>query len=161
LSFWLVRETFFYASVEGESMAPTLEQGEHILGSGSRLFYTEAERGDVVVFRAWDSDSQSIKRVIGLPGEEINLRDGAVFIDGVEINEPYVSQPAEDDMGPIQVFEEEYFVLSDNREESGDSREYGPLPKNLILGRALWVYAPTSHRRSVGHYPLRLPTPAE
>ncbi len=115
------------------------------------------ERGDVVVFRFPPNPRRDfIKRVIGLPGETVAIRDRVVSIDGRELAEPYVfhsddrvwpddpSVPEErrrrDQLAPLRVPEGSYFVMGDNRDDSSDSREWGPVPAGHLVGRALLVY---------------------
>ncbi|MEK7807384.1 MAG: signal peptidase I [Chloroflexota bacterium] len=128
--------------VEGESMAPALAGGQSVLASRPRLTWDRLRRGDVVVLRhpVWD-DQIDIKRIIGLPGEEVRLKDGRVYLDGALLNEAYLDGP------PSQRKEydrewwtgsDEYFVMGDNRGDSGDSRAFGPVHRQRILGR-VWL----------------------
>jgi signal peptidase I len=97
------------------------------------------QRGDVVVFHyPPDPTRDYIKRVIGLPGETVEIRAGQVWIDGRALVEPYVREPAQYTMSPRLIGPDEYFVLGDNRNNSSDSHVWGPVPRSLIVGKA-WI----------------------
>jgi len=125
--------------------APTVSSIEQAV-----LPVREVHRGDIVVFKYPEEPERDfIKRVIGLPGETLEIRRGQVHIDGAPIEEPYLSEDevvlhgAVDDQpefGPISVPEGHYFVLGDNRDNSQDSRYWGPLPANYVKGRAVVIY---------------------
>ena len=114
----------------------------------------DIRRGDIIVFKYPDEpDRDFIKRVIGLPGETLELRAKKVYIDGQPLDEPYVHflEPASDSQettsfdvreryGPVRVPEGQYFVMGDNRDNSQDSRYWGFLPRNYVKGRALMIY---------------------
>ncbi len=125
--------------VQGTSMSPELRDGERILVNKFVYRMDEIERGDVVVF--WypeDPELSFIKRVIGLPGESVELRAGEVYIDGVHLPEIYVSSDnADERSAPAQEIRPgHYFVLGDNRRGSNDSRSWGLVPKRYIYGKA-------------------------
>jgi signal peptidase I len=124
--------------VEGGSMEPTLHTSQRVLVSplAYRLL-GQLHRGDVVVFDAWGDEPDYIKRVIGVPGETVELRDGVVYVDGRVLVEPYVTARSSDSCGPVMLGEREYFVLGDNRPNSADSRTFGPLAADQIVGPAL------------------------
>ncbi len=140
--------------VEGSSMEPTLRDGERVLVDrvayiGSR----EPRRGDVVVFRAWprrmdpfDSEMADaedfIKRVIAIPGDVIEVRDGRVIVNGRTLDEKHSDQPTVGEVDPLVVAGGEYFVLGDNRNNSSDSRLFGTLSEDRIVGRAWARYWP-------------------
>lgn len=171
LVFLVVRASFQNFRVDGESMAPALQDDEFLVVN--RLVYSEVdmdglsqllpwidaeegetahlfhgpERGDIVVFHdPRDTDQDLIKRVIGLPGETIELREGRVFINDVELPEPYVAEPCDHscDRDRILIPANEYFVMGDNRNNSSDSREIGLIHEDLIVGKALVAYWPPS-----------------
>ncbi|MEO8082890.1 MAG: signal peptidase I [Ardenticatenales bacterium] len=130
--------------IEGTSMAPTLAPAEYILVS--KLAYRgfgDPARGDIIVFLDWNNQQDYIKRVIGLPGESVDVHDGAVWIDGARLDEPYLNGvPTGGGGGPRTLGEKEYYVLGDNRGNSSDSRIHGPLPRDHIVGRAWLTYWP-------------------
>ncbi|MCL1852690.1 MAG: signal peptidase I [Peptococcaceae bacterium] len=133
------------------SMLPTIQLKDHVMVD--RLFYRmgELERGDVIVFTApkhpelVDLAGQAmVKRLIGLPGETVEVRDGYVWIDGRALNEPYVISGGKTarEFAPVTVPEGYYFVMGDNREGSNDSRTWGFLDRKLVIGRVLFCYWP-------------------
>lgn len=145
-------------------MRDTLIIGDHILvnkfifAGPDLLFPARAiVRGDVIVFRSPEHpETKYVKRVVALPGETVELRGKAVFIDGRKLDEPYVvlqdprtypnmtelpePQRSRDHLGPLRVPADSYFVLGDNRDRSYDSRFWGAVPARLIAGRAFVVY---------------------
>lgn len=131
--------------VEGTSMEPRLHDQERIFVNKFVYQLGEIQRGDIVVF--WyprDPDKSFIKRVIGLPGEEIAIRNGIVYVDGVPLEEPYVPPQYFDhgSFGPVVVPENCYFVLGDHRNSSNDSRAWGCVPRENIFGKAVFRYWP-------------------
>lgn len=144
LIFLLIRVVIQNFRIEGYSMEPNLHQGQYlIVNKAVYRWLHEPRRGDIVVFeypRAPDRDF--IKRVIGLPGETVEVRDGSVYIDGVLLDEPYLSEPTPGNVAPRTMGPGEYFVLGDNRDNSSDSRSWGPLPRKNIIGKAWLSYWP-------------------
>ena len=129
--------------IEGRSMEPTLHSGQYLLVN--KLTYQlsgEPQRGDIIVFEAWGQDKDFIKRVIGLPGEEIEIRDGHVKINGDVLEEPYLDQSTSDSIGPLTIPQDQFYVMGDNRHNSSDSRAYEPLEADKIIGRAWLTYWP-------------------
>jgi signal peptidase I len=140
LIFLLIRVVMQNFRIEGYSMEPNLHQGQYLIVNKALYKWVHPpQRGDIVVFeypRAPDRDF--IKRVIGLPGETVEIRSGSVYIDGIPLDEPYLGQPTNGNLGPRTLADTEYFVLGDNRDNSSDSRSWGPLPQANIIGKA-WV----------------------
>jgi signal peptidase I len=135
--------------VEGTSMMPALEDQERVFINkyAYRFGISKVERGDTVVF--WypgDPSKSYIKRVIGLPGDTVELREGRVMVNGVAVEEPYVKPAYRDrsSMEPFEVPGRTYFVLGDHRNSSNDSRAWGPVPAEAIYGKAVFVYWPLS-----------------
>jgi len=133
--------------VEGTSMMPALVDQERIFINKFvyRFPFGEIHRGDMVVF--WfphDPTKSYIKRVIGMPGDRIEIDSGAVLVNGQRLDEWYVPADYRDDisMPPEMVPAEEYFVLGDHRKSSNDSRMWGTVPRRDIYGRAVFVYWP-------------------
>lgn len=131
-----------------ESMVPTLRTGDHFMAKALGRDGV-IQRGDVIVFQSPENERVDfIKRVIGLPGETIEIRDQVVFINGQPLDEPYARhtqtgmQPDRDTMAPRTLPADAYFVMGDNREESYDSRFIGPIKRTRIKYRALYVYFP-------------------
>lgn len=131
--------------VQGASMLPTFHDGERVLVDKLTYRLRAPARGEVVVFR-YPSDVRRkfIKRVIGVPGDVIEVRDWLVYVNGEPLHEEYILGPTYDEFGPIQVPEGSLFVLGDNRNHSEDSRHetVGLVPRNLLIGRALLTYWP-------------------
>ncbi|MCG9968477.1 signal peptidase I [Pelotomaculum terephthalicicum JT] len=135
--------------IPSESMLPTLKVGDHIIID--KLFYKlngagGINRGDIVVFNPPQSANLSekvlIKRVVGLPGETISVKSGSVYINGKQINEPYILEKSSMDFAPLEIPDNEIFVMGDNRNISYDSRFWGPLPLANIIGKAEFRYYP-------------------
>ena len=137
--------------VDGFSMNPTLQDGEYILVNRLAYKIGNPVRGDIVVFSfPMDPKQDLIKRVIGLPGESITVQDGKVMINGIPLEEPYIAAP------PIYndtwvVPEGQLFVLGDNRNESKDSHEWGFLPLENVVGRAILIYWPPPQWQVIDH----------
>lgn len=139
--------------VEGTSMAPLLSDQERIFINKFVYRFEPIERGDVVVF--WyplDRSKSFIKRVVGLPGEAIEIRSGHLCVDGKELQEPYVPASYLDDLSyPARVIpSSEYFVMGDHRDSSNDSRVFGPVPRQYIYGKAVFAYWPVDRFGSLG-----------
>src|ERR1700744_5407585 len=134
--------------VEGTSMAPLLSDQERIFINKFVYRFEPIERGDVVVF--WyplDRSKSFIKRVVGLPGEMVEIRKGIVYVNGGALSEPYVPPQYEDltDYPPTKVGDHSYFVMGDHRISSNDSRVFGTVPSHFIYGRAVFAYWPVDH----------------
>src|SRR5579859_5612660 len=146
----LVIIVFLYqpVKVEGTSMAPLLSDQERIFINKFVYRFDPIQRRDVVVF--WyplDRSKSFIKRVIALPGESVEIRQGIVYVNGRAIQEPYVPPQYEDpsDFVPIRVPKDSYFVMGDHRISSNDSRVFGPVSSEFIYGRAVFAYWPVDH----------------
>lgn len=136
--------------VEGTSMLPQLHDGERLLVN--KLVYYKIQsvswghltRGDIVVF--WypkEPDKSYVKRIIGLPGETVEVRNGRIYIDGNELNETYLDSEHNQSLpsfAPKKVEEHHYFVMGDNRDNSSDSRYWGLVPEKYIYGKAFFRY---------------------
>ena len=128
--------------VDGSSMLPTLENGEFVLVS--KLSYTSGEyqRGDIIVFHfPLNPDEELVKRIIGLPGDQVVVRDGLVYVNGQQLSEDYISH-APVYTGEWTVTEGHLFVLGDNRNNSNDSKDWGLLPQENVVGKAILIYWP-------------------
>lgn len=138
--------------IKGNSMEPNFHNNEYILTDKISYRFSEPKRGDVIIFKApKNPDIDYIKRIIALPGERVKIQNGLVYIDGKLLKEPYLKDTTNLFPGSfmregidITVPPEEYFAMGDNRSHSSDSREFGPIPARLIIGRALLRYWPIS-----------------
>jgi signal peptidase I len=131
--------------VEGTSMQPRLADQERIFVNRFVYQFADIARGDVVVFSYPRDPSKSfIKRVLGVPGDEIEIRDGAVVVNGERVEEPYIKPEYMDarSFPKVVVPEGEYFVLGDHRNSSNDSRNWGFVAERLIYGKAFFSYWP-------------------
>jgi signal peptidase I len=133
--------------VEGTSMMPTLVDRERIFINKFtyRLGLEKIERGDMVVFWAPEDPRKSyIKRVIGLPGDVVRIDRGLVYVNGSPLREDYVPEAYRDHQSypPVRVLPGHYYVLGDHRTSSNDSRVWGPVPRENIYGKAVFVYWP-------------------
>jgi signal peptidase I len=128
--------------VDGFSMRPTLEDGEFVLVSKLNYQFGSVERGDIIVFYfPMDPEQELIKRVIGLPGDHISVRDGTVLVNGQVLNEPYIAETPRYS-GEWDVPDGQLFVLGDNRNDSSDSHSWGLLPSENVVGKAIVIYWP-------------------
>ena len=160
-AFLLLQASVQNFRVQGESMDPTLVNRQHLLVSklayaalpfqtalaatvgasddGSAYVFNPPERGDIVVFHLPDRQGADlVKRVVGLPGETVEMRDGRVYVDGVLLEEPYLTGYDDSNEPPVAVPAGRYYVLGDNRAVSYDSRSMGPIDQAQIIGKA-WV----------------------
>jgi signal peptidase I len=141
LLIYVLIRTFLFENyrVLGHSMDPTLENDQFLVVNKLGYRLQDPERGDIVVFRDPRTDDRKlIKRVVGLPGEQVEIRTGEVIINGRLLEEPYVASQSHYSQAPLVIPEDEYFVLGDNRNNSSDSHNWGSLPRQKILGEA-WV----------------------
>jgi signal peptidase I len=137
------------SSVNGPSMEPTLWTGQHLLISRLHYLFGEPQRGDVIVFDPPNSrhgQEMLIKRLIGLPGDTVEFREQQLYLNGELLAEPYfINTPCEPRSCPDRVWElgpNDYFAMGDNRNRSNDSRSFGALPREYIVGRAVFRYWP-------------------
>ena len=169
LVFLIIQGSVRNFRVDGSSMHPTLEGGQYLLvnklvyfqlnmarlsrivpfwnvdESSTHFAIHPPERGDVIVFRfPKDPSKDFVKRVIGLPGEVVEIMDGTVYIDGAPLDEPYLTARDSTLLQERHMGDREYFVLGDNRRSSNDSRTWGPVPEANVLGKVWVVYWPFS-----------------
>jgi signal peptidase I len=160
--------------IPSPSMVPTLQVGQRVLVNRIGTHFGDPDRGDIIVFKppagadshrcgiasepadghpcgkptAEKSDNNFIKRVIGLPGDQVYIRDNHAFVNGKELDEPYIRNSSCDELcnlpKPITVPPDHFFMMGDNRGESDDSRDWGPVPKKWIVGHAFFTYWPPS-----------------
>jgi signal peptidase I len=182
LIFLLVRTVAQNFRVEGPSMEPGLHDGQYLLVNKAvyfklnvgnlakfipfidaedgeeRYIFHGPERGDVIVFRyPKDPDRDFIKRVIGVPGDRVRVQDGIVYVNDVPLEEPYIADHAGRDLDEeLVVPAGNYFVLGDNRPNSSDSRSWGFVPEENIIGKAMLSYWPLSELGGAGNVSLDL-----
>ena len=153
--------------VEGSSMSPTLQGGQYLVvdqvsyfkvdverlsrilpfwdgsGSDARYAFDPPTRGEIIVFHfPHDPTKDFVKRVVGLPGETVEVRSGTVYIDGFPLDEPYLQRIDRSDSRLTALGEKEYYVIGDNRRNSNDSRAWGVVPEANIVGKVWLVYWP-------------------
>jgi signal peptidase I len=133
--------------VEGTSMQPRLVDQERIFVNRFIYRFADIHRGDIVVF--WyprDTSKSFIKRVLAVPGDEVEIRYGSVFVNGEKVSEPYLKPEFRDhdSYRKVVVPDGKYFVLGDHRNSSNDSRNWGFVPRDLIYGKAIFRYWPMS-----------------
>jgi signal peptidase I len=134
--------------VQGTSMQPLLSDGERIIVNKFVYRFRAIERGDVVVF--WyprDPSVSFIKRVVGLPGDSVELRRGALLVNGQRVREDYLVPGFrdEDSHAPLEIKKGYYYVLGDHRSSSNDSRNWGEVPERYIYGKAFFRFWPIQH----------------
>jgi signal peptidase I len=159
LSLFLVVYLFFLQphQVNGQSMVPNFQSGDYVLTDKVSYRFGEPQRGDVIVFHAPESANcpvgtgcDFIKRILAVPGETVEVRDNAVLVDGVPLQEDYIPADFQTQPGSFtrdRAFTlgiDEYFAVGDNRPYSSDSRAWGPIHRSEIVGRAFFRYWPIS-----------------
>lgn len=132
--------------VQGPSMEPSFRTGQFLIVSRANYLLSQPQRGDIIVFHYPGNPQEDyIKRVIGLPGEHIEIRNTRIYVNGIELVEPYINEPclpSHCDDGTWQLGTEQYFVMGDNRNHSSDSRVFGAIDRQYIVGEALVRYWP-------------------
>jgi len=145
--------------VEGQSMRPTLDNGEYILVNKMAFRSTLPDYGDIVVFHFPISPDQDfIKRVVALPGDKVNIQDGQVRVNDHLLEEPYIAAEPRY-AGTWQVPDEEIFVLGDNRNNSSDSHSWGAVPMDNVIGKAIFVYWPPPAWKTLEHVQIMATQP--
>lgn len=137
--------------VDGFSMEPTLHNGEFVIVNKLAYKLGEPQRGDVIVFRfPRDPQQEYIKRIIGLPGDYVKIKGGMVYVNGEPIPEPYIAAEPRY-QNEWHVPEGSLFVLGDNRNNSSDSHNWGPVPIEYVIGKAVFVYWPPQQWGFIDH----------
>ena len=139
--------------VHGQSMEPSLHDGQYLIASKVAFWLHPPERGDVIVLDppTGQSEVPYIKRLIGLPGDVVEIRENRVWVNGIALNEPYILDPPAYG-GNWVVAADQYFVLGDNRNNSSDSHAWGLLARDRIIGKAIFSYWPPESWGSIPHY---------
>lgn len=134
--------------IPAEGMKPTLQKNDRVLIDKLGYSYNSLERKDIVIFtptpelKKQDYNDPFIKRIIGLPGETIEIKNGKVYINNDPLKEEYTLEPPEYKLGPVDIPSDSYFVLGDNRSNSYDSRYWGFLKENYIFGKVIKIFWP-------------------
>jgi signal peptidase I len=137
--------------VDGSSMVPTLTNGQFVMVNRLIYRYSDPDHGDVVVFHyPRDPTQEYIKRIIGLPGDTVTIANGHVYINGQEIDEPYIAASTRAS-GEWQVPGDHIFVLGDNRNNSQDSRNFGFVSMENVIGKAIFIYWPPDNWSIIDH----------
>lgn len=140
--------------VDGSSMIPTLQNGEFVLVNRMAYRIGDPQRGDIIVFRSINENGLDlIKRIIGLPGDRVQVRDGQVMVNGQALSEPYIAAPPRYS-GEWEVPQGFLFVLGDNRNDSSDSHQWGLLPAENVIGKAILIYWPPPEWNLIQHFDL-------
>jgi signal peptidase I len=150
--FIVLQSTIQTCIVSSSSMEPDLTVGQRLIVNKVSYNFNIPKRGDIIVFRPPPNPTAIpyIKRVIGLPGEVVEIKNGAVYINGAPLTEPYIKEAPAYHMAPVKVMEDNYFVMGDNRNDSNDSHVWGTVPRDNIIGKAsfsiwpldVWGWAP-------------------
>lgn len=146
--------------VEGSSMKPNFETGEWIIVNRLPYLFGGPARGDVVILDFPEPQEDLIKRVVALPGETVAVHDGLVYVNDVAIPEQYIDEPPYYAKEAVTLGPDEFYVLGDNRNNSRDSHYFGPVTRDKIIGRALFIYWPPENWGIVPAQSYSGPAPA-
>lgn len=154
LIFLVIRFVIQSYHVEGASMQTTLTSDNFVIVNKVAYLFRTPQRGDVIVFHyPLDTTRDFIKRVIGLPGDTVTVDNSHVWVNGVLLKEPYVNISYNDVGSTWKIPPGQYFVMGDNRPVSDDSRSWGCVPKDFIVGKAVAVYWPIKTWQILNTYP--------
>lgn len=138
----------------GESMEPNFQNNEYVLVNKAAYLFQSPQRGDVIIFHyPLDPSEDFIKRIIGLPGDTIHTTPTDVSVDGVVLNEPFISIASNVTNATWKLGPNQFFVMGDNRDNSLDSRYWGPLDKSYIVGKVVVSYWPFNELGLINTYP--------
>ena len=141
--------------VVGSSMEPSLHDGQRLLINRAVHFFGEPKAGEVVVFQPpHNPRADYIKRIIALPGDVVEIKEGVVYVNGSPLDEPYIKDEPSYTLSPEEIPENNYFVLGDNRNNSNDSHNGWTVPRQNIVGKACLSIWPPSQWGLVTNYPL-------
>jgi signal peptidase I len=153
LIFLAIHFTVQNYQIDGTSMTNTLQNGQFVLVNKVAYLFHAPERGDVIVCHEPDEPGRDvIKRIIGLPGDKITLNSTDVWVNGVKLNEPYIREKYNPRADTIIVQPDQYFVMGDHRQDSKDSRYFGQVPRDFIVGKAVFVYWPLNQWQMINTY---------
>jgi signal peptidase I len=153
--FLILQTTIQSSIVDGKSMEPGLENGQRLIVIKAVYHFKAPERGDIIIIHPPVApQSQWVKRVIGLPGDTIEVKNGIVYVNGKVLNEPYIKAPPEYTLAPYKVPPDNYFVMGDNRNNSTDSHYRWTVPRGNIVGEVWLRIWPFSDWGIVHGFPL-------
>jgi signal peptidase I len=153
--FFVLQTTIQSSIVVGSSMEPGLQDGQRLIISKAAYHFEEPGRGDIIIFHSPSNyQVDYIKRIIGLPGDTVEVRGGSVFVNGKRLQEPYVKDPPHYNYGPYTVKPDNYFVLGDNRNNSNDSHTNWTVPSESVIGKAWLSIWPPRDWGTVANYSL-------
>lgn len=140
---------FQFFVIPSGSMEPTLTEGDMIAANKIIYRFSEPKRGDIIVFKyPLNPDRDFVKRLIGLPGEKVQIKNSTLYINGKKVAEPYLPKGLKfQDYGPVTIPKDKYFMMGDNRNNSLDSRAWGEMPRENIIGKAAIIYWPVNRIR--------------
>lgn len=153
--------------IPSSSMEPTLQINDRLIIEKVSYHLKEPQRGDIVVFNPTETLQQRnfkeafIKRIIGLPGDTVQVSNGIVYVNGGKLSEDYIAQKPNYDYGPVKVPDNQYLVLGDNRNNSYDSHYWGFVPKEKLIGRALFRFWPFNRLGMLDDKSGEQPAPAD
>jgi len=154
----LIQTTVQKSSVIGYSMEPSLQDGQQLLINKVVYYFHEPERGDVIILHPPPPYSPKatpfIKRIIALPGDTVEIKNGAVYVNGSKLDEPYIKEPPTYNFQQKKIPENEYFVLGDNRNNASDSHTGWTVPRQNIIGKAWLSIWPPSEWGLILNYSL-------
>jgi len=133
---------FEIVRVDGSSMEPTLHSDQYVFVEKITRYTKGIKRGDIIITKYPNMGDLYVKRVIALPGDTIEVKDGMVYINGVSQKEDYIAAPIDYDMEKLTIPDDSVFVMGDNRNDSLDSHILGPIDSDNIVGHALFVVWP-------------------
>jgi len=151
--FAFLRVSFQGYMVRGSCMLPGIENQDWVMVSKASYFSSDPQHGDIIILEPpIPANHPFIKRVIAVPGDTIEVKDGKVYLNDIALTEPYVSDPPRYTLPAREIPEGEYFVLGDNRNSADDSHIWGTVPGENIIGKAWVIYWPLERWRGVGNY---------
>ena len=151
--FAFLRVSFQGYMVRGSCMLPGIENQDWVMVSKAAYFFSDPQHGDIIILKPpIPANHPFIKRVIAVPGDTIEVKDGKVYLNDIALTEPYVSDPPRYTLSAREIPEGEYFVLGDNRNSADDSHIWGTVHGEDILGKAWFIYWPLERWRGVGNY---------
>ena len=147
LAYGLQNYIFGNFQIQQHSMEPTLYENDRVLINRVVYYYSQPQRRDIVILLdPTGSRNDFVKRVVALPGEVIEIRDGQTYVNNKRVDEFYLSMDlSNENVGPLRVPDDSYFVMGDNRTVSSDSRRFGPVKRDNILGKVMVVWWPINH----------------